>query len=271
MGAIRAVFEVARQTAALQLQNRLFRLLVLAVLGGAALAFFVGMNPPHGLTGRNLFSLISWWMFANVLMPWTTMYFGVQAVHGDVEDRTFQYLFLRPIPRWSIYVGKVIAVAGMSAVVHAFGMALVFGAAAYHPDLWTDGIETELLSVFCIACVLLGVAYATVAGLLAAWFKRPLVWSAVFIVFGQVFLANLPAKAGIRLATIVDPVRRFVLDALDIEAGDRFSRMLWPSERNFSAEMIGEPLVDLSLFVCTALALGVWAYGRAEYDSRERE
>jgi len=263
------VLEVARQTAALQFQNRLFRLLPIALVGAAAVVFLVGMDPPHSLSGRKLFAVVSWWLVANVLLPWTTMYFGVQAVHGDVEDRTFQYLFLRPVSRWSIYLGKVLAVAVSSAAMHAAGIAIVFAAGATHSEMWADGLEWDLLVVFAKACALLGIAYAAVAALFGAWFKRPLVWSAAFILFGQLFLANLPAKAGIRHATIADPVRRFVFDRIDL--GDNLSRALWPAERNFREELIGEPLLDLSILVGVALALGVLAYSRSEYDSRERE
>lgn len=269
METIRAVFEVARQTAVLQLQNRLFRLLPVALAAAAAVVFLVGMNPPHSLSGRKLFAVVSWWLVANVLLPWTTMYFGVQAVHGDVEDRTFQYLFLRPVPRWSIYLGKVVAVAALSAAMHAAGMALVFGAGAAHAEMWAEGLEWDLLVVFAQACGLLGIAYAAVAAVFGAWFKRPLVWSAAFILFGQLFLANLPAKAGIRHATIADPVRRFVFDRIDL--GDNLSRALWPAERNFSEDLIGEPLLDLTILCGIALALGMLAYVRSEYDSRERE
>ncbi len=269
MRTLHAVIEVARQTAALQLQNRLFRMLPIALLGAAAIVFLVGTDPPHALSGRKLFAVVSWWLVANVLLPWTTMYFGVQAVHGDVEDRTFQYLFLRPVYRWAIYLGKVLAVAGLSAATHAVGMAMVFLAGAAHADMWADGLEYDMLIVFAQACMLLGVAYAAVAALFGAWFKRPLVWSAAFILFGQVFLANLPAKAGIRHATIADPVRRVVFDRIDL--GDNLSRALWPAERNFREELIGEPLLDLSILVAVALALGMLVYSRSEYDSRERE
>jgi hypothetical protein len=269
MGPIRTVLEIARQTAMLQLQNRLYRLLPLAMAAAAALVFLVGMDPPSSLSGRKLFAVVSWWIVANVLLPWTTMYFGVHAVHGDVEDRTFQYLFLRPVPRWAVYLGKCLAVAGLSFAMHALGVALVFGAGSLHPDMWSDGLEWNLFWVLISACALLSVAYATVAGFFGAWFRRPLVWSAAFIVFGQLFLANLPAKAGIRHATIADPVRRFVFDRVDL--GDNLQRALWPAERNFKAELIGEPLFDLSVFVAVALLLGLLAYTRSEYDSRERD
>ena len=269
MGSLGALLEVARQTAALQLQNRLFRLLPIAFIGAAAVVFLVGMDPPHTLQGHKLFAVVSWWLVANVLLPWTTMYFGVQAIHGDVEDRTFQYLFLRPVSRWSIYLGKVLAVAGLSALIHALGMALVFGAGAMHPEMWVEGLEWDLLAAFALACVLLGIAYAAVAAVFGAWFKRPLVWSAAFILFGQLFLANLPAKAGIRHATIADPVRRFVFEL--IQPDPRLARAMWPAERDFDEKLIGEPLLDLSMLVGVALALGMIVYSRSEYDSRERE
>ena len=56
-----------------------------------------------------------------------------------------------------------------------------------------------------------------------------------------------------------------------VDLGDNLSRALWPAERNFTEALIGEPLWDLSVFVAVALALGILAYVRSEYDSRERE
>ena len=161
------------------------------------------------------------------------------------------------------------AVAGLAALSHAFGMAMVFLAAALHPDRWADGIEWELLVVFAQASLLLAVAYSAVACLFGAFFKRPLVWCAGFILFCQMFLANLPSQAGIRLATIADPVRRFVLDRLDPDP--RLARALWPSERNWNDALIGNPLLNLSILVAVALVLALVSYSRSEYDSRERE
>ena len=134
---------------------------------------------------------------------------------------------------------------------------------------WVEGLEWDLLAAFALACVLLGIAYAAVAAVFGAWFKRPLVWSAAFILFGQLFLANLPAKAGIRHATIADPVRRFVFEL--IQPDPRLARAMWPAERDFDEKLIGEPLLDLSMLVGVALALGMIVYSRSEYDSRERE
>lgn len=269
MSVVRALLEVARQTARLMLQSRMFWVMVLAELGVAGIAFAIGMSEPENLSGRQLVALVTWWLLAFVLVPWTTLYFGVQAVHGDIEDRTFQYLFVRPVPRWAILVGKWLAVASVTAVVHSAGALLVHGAVRLYPDMWSDGADLDLLWVFVAAMGLLSGAYAAVACFFGARFRWPLVWGAGFIVGGQMLLANLPAKASIRFATITDPVRRFVLEGLDPDR--RLARMLWPSEREWREELIGSPLTNLAILTGVAMLLALVSYSRSEYDSRTRE
>ncbi|MEO6597016.1 MAG: hypothetical protein ABIP94_19900 [Planctomycetota bacterium] len=112
-------------------------------------------------------------------------------------------------------------------------------------------------------------AYAAVGAFLSAAFRRPLVWAAFFVVGLQMLTANLAVSAGLRQLTITDPLRRQVLDG--IEPDSRLARILWPAEREFDREMIGEPLRDLTLFTLVCLGLAPWRYSRTEYDSRDRE
>jgi hypothetical protein len=268
MRALSAVVEVARQTLRLQLQNRMFWLLAAALLGLAGIMGGVALNQDD-TPGRQVYCIFCWWFVATVLLPWTTLYFSVQAVHGDIEDRTFQYLFVRPVPRGSILLGKWLAVALLSAACHALGVVLIYAAGRISDEMWTNGPEPRLPVVFAEAMVLLAVGYAAVSVFFAALFKRPLVWGTLFIVGGQLFLSNFPARAGIRLLTIADPVRRFVLEGIDPD--QRLARMLWPSERNWSDEMIGQPLLNLGVIVGVALVLALVSYQRSEYDSRSRE
>jgi hypothetical protein len=92
----------------------------------------------------------------------------------------------------------------------------------------------------------------------------------VFYVVGlQQIVANLPVSAGLRSATITDPLRRFVLDR--VEPNQQLARELWPAEANFDAELVGAPLQDLAWIVVVALAIGCWVYSRTEYDARPRD
>lgn len=268
MGFFAATFEIARQTLRQLLQNRLLWVVLIAMVAVAGLGAAI-VHAPKELRGRNLYANLSWWMIGNVLLPWSTLYFGVQAIHGDIEDRTFQYLFLRPVPRAAVLLGKWIAVAVLCAGMFALGTLLVFAGCASNPARWDLGIEPQMAIVFVEAMVLAALAYSALAAFFAAKFQRPLVWGAFFIVGLQMFVANMPAKAGIRVLTITDPVRRFLMDG--IEPDQRLARLMWPAEREWNPDLIGQPLLNLSILTAVTLLLALWYYVRSEYDSRPRD
>lgn len=263
------IAESARQTLVLLAKNRMLRLLLLANVALAVLAMVLAGGVTDRVSGRNLFCLLAWWLHGTVLMPWSTIYLGVQAVHGQIEDRTFQYLFLRPVGRGSLLLGKWLAVSGVAAVLAIFGLALLALALSVHGDLWPDGVEWGLAWQFAPVLACGAVAYAAVAAFFGAYFRRPLVTAAVFVVGLQTLTANLDVSAGLRHMTIVDPLRRLVLDR--VEPDSRLAALLWPAERDFRPEMIGTPLQELVLLVGVSVLLAVWSYRRTEYDSRDRE
>lgn len=269
LGWIPTVIESARQTGLLLSRRRLFWIAagVVALLG--VCAHVVGGRAVERISGRGMFCLLTWWLHSTVLLPWTTLFLGVQAVHGRIEDRTFQFLFLRPVGRIPLLLGNWLAVVLAAALVGGAGVVALFAGVATHPDRWSDGVEWPLLATFLEVTCLAAVAYAAVAVFFGAYFRRPLVWSAFFVVGLQMLTANLPVSAGLRHLTITDPLRRLVLDR--VEPNQQLARGLWPAEREFNPEMIGAPVQDLLLFTLVCLALGMWAYSRTEYDSRSRE
>lgn len=269
MNPVAAVFEIARQSTRLLLQTKMLRVVVVAEVALAAIAWGVAGNADPDLQGRHLFGIMAWWMLTLVLVPWTTFYFGVQAVHGDIEDRSFQYLFVRPVPRGAILLGKWLAVGFVAALVHSIGTLLVFGAIAMHDGLWPGGVDVRLGLVFAAAMWLQSFAYAAVAAMFSAMFRWPLIWGAGFVFGAQMLLANLPVRASIRYATITDPVRRFVLGGIDPDR--ELARIVWPAERHWRPELEGQPLLNLAILIAVALLLGLLSYGRSEYDSRPRE
>ncbi|GDY03822.1 hypothetical protein LBMAG49_31510 [Planctomycetota bacterium] len=269
MGFFSATIEITRQTLRQLLQNRMCLVVGFALVAIALIGYLLGGHPPRELKGSHLYALMAWWLLGTVLLPWTTLYFGVQAVHGDIEDRSFQYLFLRPVSRAAILLGKWLAVALLCSVMFTVGAVLLFFAFAARPELWPLGVETEMAVAFAEAMAWAAFAYASIAVLFAAKFQRPLVFGAFFIVGLQMFIGNMPAQAGIRVLTITDPLRRLLLDGIDPDP--RLARVLWPSEREFKPDLIGHPLLNLSIIIAVTLVLALWFYTRSEYDSRSRE
>ena len=269
LGWLHTVLESARQTWWLALRDRLWWVVAAGVLVLPALTWLLAGRAREGVDGRSLYCVTAWWLLGIVVIPWLTLYLGVQAVHGRLEDRTFQYVFLRPVARSALLLGHWLAVVAMSTLVAVVGAgALMVGLAGREP-LWPDGVDWHLAWVFAYVLSAGAVVYAAVAVLFAAWFRRPLVWAAGFVVGVQTLAANLPVSAGMRQLTITDPMRRMMLDA--IEPDQRLARRLWPAEREFALELVEYPLRDLAVLLAVTLLLAIWAFGRTEYDSRDRE
>lgn len=235
----------------------------------AGVTYVLGVRAQEGMDLRVLFCMLAWWLVGTAVLPFAAMYFGVQAVHGDLEDRTSCYLFVRPVARAGLLLGKWAAAALLAVGASCAVTAAPFFALAAQPGGWADGVDRAALLTFVGAFALGAVAYVSVAVLFAALFRRPLVWSALFVVGLQMVAGNLPVSAGLRRITITDPLRRLVLDG--IEPDQRLVQLLWPAERRIGFDQIGDPVLDLLVLIGLTLLLAVWRYSCAEYDSRPRD
>ena len=279
LGVLATTVESARQTLVMLRYRRILWFAPIGLLLMFAFAFVLAGNSRARSDGAHLFSVFAWWGLGTVVVPWTTLFLGVQAVHGELEDRTSQYLFLRPVHRIPLLLGKWLAIALVTSALACCSATALYAAVAARGELWPDGREPWLLASFCIVLGLGAIAYSSVAVLLAATFKRPLAWAAFFVVGLQMLAANLKVSAGMRQLTITDPLRRMTLDL--IEPSRRLARDLWPAERNeallvengtgaFLLEF-GSPLCSLLILIGVCVVVGCWRYARTEYESRSRD
>ena len=279
LGGIATMLESARQTLLMLRYRRLlfFVPVVLALMFG--FAFVVAGRAHDGIDGVHLYCVIAWWGLGTVVVPWMTLYLGVQAVHGELEDRTSQYLFLRPVRRVPLLLGKWLAVALVASGIACAAAAAIYGGVAARADLWPDGREPALVGTYCAVLCLGVLAYSGAATFFGATFRRPLAWAAFFVVGVQMLAANLPVSAGMRRLTVTDPLRRVLLDQL--EPTRSLARDLWPAQRSDARSAddlagsfrfeLGSPLVDLLIFTAVCLCFGAWRYARTEYESRSRD
>ncbi len=278
-GMFATAIESARQTLWMLRYRRVLWIVPVALVLLFVFAFVVSGRARGSVDGLHLYCVMAWWGLGTVLVPWTTLYLGVQAVHGELEDRTSQYLFLRPVRRVPLLLGKWLAVSLVSALIGCAGAVALFLGIGARPDLWLDGVEAGPVATYALVLGLGAFAYAAAASFFAATFRRPLAWAAFFVVGVQMLAANLPVSAGMRRLTITDPLRRVLLDQL--EPSDRLAADLWPAERPEAREVddlpssftleAGSPLVDLMLFVAVCLAFACWRYAATEYESRSRD
>jgi ABC-2 type transport system permease protein len=172
---------------------RIKRMLVLAILFTLPVVIACiakAKAPPRELPDVEL--ALVFMMLPHVLIPLTALLFGSGMIQDEIEDQTLTYLLIRPLPRWSIYVGKLLATlvaAGMLAVVFATTSMLIiwWGDDRFTTALLAERIgKTVLLHLFALA------GYISVFGLASLLIKRTLVVGMIYIVVLEGFVANIP-------------------------------------------------------------------------------
>lgn len=163
------------------------------------------------------------------------------AVAEEVEDRTFTYLWSRPLPRWSLIAGKLAAIAPVLALLLCAGALLGFDA-AYGASAPGAG-ETIARGVLGLSLGVLGAGCVSI-GIGSLLPRQALATSIIYLLILDIPIGALPFSlknlsityhvrqiAGIE--TIPDPIPTAILWLLGIAAA-------W-------------------------LALGFWRISRAEY------
>ena len=132
------------------------------------------------LGGPVLFGLMIWWLYIRFIVPVLGMFYGTSLIADEVDDKTVTYLFVRPIPRGSVILGKYLAYVVCTALLILPSVVVVYflvvpigggSVGAEFPSLVTD-----------LALLALGIAaYGALFAWVGARVKRPLVIGLVFI------------------------------------------------------------------------------------------
>src|SRR5262245_55447213 len=61
------------------------------------------------ITGPIIFGLMIWAFFVRFSVPVLAVFYGTSLIADEVEDKTITYLFVRPIPRSAVLIGKYLA------------------------------------------------------------------------------------------------------------------------------------------------------------------
>jgi hypothetical protein len=163
-------------------------LLTLAPVSLAGLIRFAAFADPAALPqvngerldGSVLFGLMIWFLYIRFIVPVLGMFYGTSLIADEVDDRTITYLFVRPIPRGAVLIGKFLAyfvcttLLVLPSVVIVYFLIVPIGGGSIgtaFPALATD-----------LGMLALGIgAYGALFAWVGARLKRPLVLGLVFI------------------------------------------------------------------------------------------
>jgi ABC-2 type transport system permease protein len=213
------------------------------------------------------------WLIAIVAAPLTILLFASGMIRDEQEDQTLTYLLVRPVPRWAIYLTKLLAAICVAWVL------TVFGLAATLLTLWAGSGEPPAADAFyrfswmSLSFLLLIAANGAVFGFLGILLRRSLIIGAIYIAVFEGFLANFPFI--LRKITAMHYFQCIIRNLI----GEQYLK--WDSNRSDSIFMWSiareavpdtqECVLTLLIVMVVATALGMYVFSTREFRLKTPE
>ena len=230
-------------------------LCVLPVLGSLlGTSLILSGVAAHELTGFSLTSFIIVNGYVYVLLAVVTLFYATALVSDEVEDKTITYLFMRPVTKATIYLGKYLAY-----LVAASTLLLPSAAACFLISMFADpsGEFSHHLPILLqdLAVLALGIlAYGALYTMLGAFTRRPVFVGLGFTLIWETLVTFIPGYLN-KLT-----IKHYLLALLPHPVGQRGILGLFETATS-------GPLAVMVLLGTTAglLALGAWLFTNKEY------
>jgi ABC-2 type transport system permease protein len=220
------------------------RLLVLSLLFAIPALLAVAVNyasrvapPAEGLEFALIFNLIP-----HALVPLAALLYSAGIIQDEVEEQTLTYLLVRPLPRWAIYLVKLLATMLVTSLLTVVFTCLTFSAIALSAQtpaqaaILTPALKTAGL------LALTQVAYCGLFGFLGLLLRRSLLTGIAYVILFEGLLARLDTVA--RRMTVMYYFRVLVLRWLAPTSGP-----------DWSIDLTTAPTIG----ICVVVLLGVGA------------
>jgi len=138
-----------------------------------------GVRSGVRMTGPAIFGLMIWVFYLRFIVPVLGVFYGTSLMADEVEDKTITYLFVRPIKRGAVLIGKYLAYLACTLFVVLPSVVLVYLLVVPMQGS-LGGAFIDLLKDLVLLAVGLAV-YGAVFAFVGAKFKRPLLVGLVFV------------------------------------------------------------------------------------------
>jgi ABC-type Na+ efflux pump permease subunit len=190
-------------------------LAVAARLGAVNATVSISVNGA-GIGGANVFDAIVWVLFLRFALPVLGVWYGTSLIADEVDEKTITYLFVRPVRRGAVVMGKYLAYVACTTVVVLPAVALVYVAVLTRSSFPASGNLFRYLGILALGLA----AYGALFTFMGAYLKRPLVSGLVFA-FGWEQVALL-VPGYLRRFTLAYHLERVFRDAPEAA-----SSLLW--------------------------------------------
>jgi ABC-2 type transport system permease protein len=148
-------------------------------------------NPDFHDEIRQAEEVLIFYMIPQALVPLTALVFASGMVQDEVEDQTWTYLLIRPLPRWVIYAAKLAGTLAVSVAVTALFTTIALGAIHWgEPGFCGRIVPGRALRVSSLLC-LATLAYGSIFGCLSLLVRKTLVIGVAYVILFEGVFANI--------------------------------------------------------------------------------
>ncbi len=165
----------------------------------AALAIVIRATAKD-VPGIGLEFIFAFMFIPQALLPLVALLYASGMIQDEQEEQTITYLLIRPIPKWALYVFKLLATLTTTVLLTLIFTALTYAAIYVRADNRPEDVLRRCLQAMSIHSLAV-IAYCCLFGLMSLLTKRTLVVGIVYAAIFEGLLANLPLS--IRLITVI--------------------------------------------------------------------
>jgi ABC-2 type transport system permease protein len=198
----------------LRQQARGKRLIVLAVMFAIPAALAVLLRSlADGVSLGQLEVQLIFGLIPQALAPLAALLYGSGVIQDEIEEQTLTYLLVRPLPRWALYITKLLAAMLTTSLLAAAGTAVVYVAVYWGTDqLWGQVLPVWAAKA-AVLFALAQVAYCAIFSFISLFTRRSLLAGIAYIALIEGLLSNWDFI--LRKLTVVYYFRVLVLRSLN--------------------------------------------------------
>ena len=165
----------------------------------AGLAILLRITSPD-VPGIAMEFMFAFMFIPQALLPLVALLYASGMIQDEQEEQTLTYLLIRPIPKWALYVSKLLATLTTTVLLTVLFTVMTYAAIYVGGENQPEHVIQRCCKAASIHALAV-VSYCCLFGLMSLLTKRTLVMGIVYAAVFEGLLANLPLS--IRLVTVI--------------------------------------------------------------------
>jgi ABC-2 type transport system permease protein len=202
--------------------------------------------------------LLAFMFVPQALLPLVALVYASGIIQDEQEEQTLTYLLVRPIPRWAIYVVKLLATLTTTILLTILFTTLTYAATYIGGNLAFSEVAGRCLRAMAVHALAV-TAYCCLFGVMSLVTRYALIVGILYTAVFEGLIANLPF--GVRLITVIYYTRLIAYHSMkfvDVSPGgreDNIAAAVWKLDIKKDPQLLEHPTMRACLLVLFGASL----------------